>query len=144
MTSLFTRCSQVLLAIVVTVLLAPAQAACVTGASVDSTKSALLNPLLGGLLGTQLNLSAADWNTLAQGDVNLLGLLSTLNAGAGTPAQALNANVTLGQITAALGNQAQSQANPNLANALNNLSTLARRGPAVTQAPVTVHAAGAS
>lgn len=101
--------------------------ACVTAgprlANVDSTKSALLNPLLGGLLGTSLNVMAADWNTLAQGDVNLLGFLTTLSAGAGTPAQALNANVTLGQITAALGNQAQAQSNPNLASALNTLTS---------------------
>lgn len=92
--------------------------------SLDTTKSALLNPLLGGLLGTNLNLTAADWNTLAAGDINLLGFLTTLNvqANVSTPAQALNANVTLAQITAALGLQAQTQANLQLTNALNALA----------------------
>ena len=101
--------------------------ACVTAgprlANVDSTKSALLNPLLGGLLGTNLTLTAADWNTLAQSDINLLGFLTTLSANASTPAQALNANVTLAQIAAALGQQAQSQANVNLSGVLSTLAS---------------------
>lgn len=93
-------------------------------ATVDSTKSALLNPLLGGLLGTNLNLTVADWNTLAQGDVNLLGFLTTLKAQANvsSPAQALGANVTLAQVAAALGVQAQAQANLNLTGALGTLA----------------------
>lgn len=111
----------------------PAAAACTTtGAclsagprllSVDSTQSVLLNSLLGGLLGTSLNLTAADWNTLAQGNVNLLSFLTQLQlqTGVSSPAQALNANVTLGQITAALGVQAQAQANLSLRSALNAL-----------------------
>ncbi len=111
-----------------------ARAACtVTGAcvsagprlaSVDSTKSALLNPLLGGLLGSNLNLSAADWNTLAQGDVNLLNVLTNLQlqTNVSSPAQALGANVTLAQVATALGVEAQAQANTTLAGALNVLS----------------------
>jgi uncharacterized repeat protein (TIGR01451 family) len=93
-------------------------------ATVDSTRSALLNPLLGGLLGTNLNLTVADWNTLAQGDVNLLGFLTTLKAQANvsSPAQALGANVTLAQVAAALGVQAQAQANLNLTGALGTLA----------------------
>jgi len=91
--------------------------------SVDSTQSVLLNSLLGGLLGTSLNLTAADWNTLAQGNVNLLSFLTQLQlqTGVSSPSQALNANVTLGQITAALGVQAQAQANLSLSSALNAL-----------------------
>ncbi len=89
-------------------------------ASVDTTKSALLNPLLGGLLGTNLNLTAADWNTLASGEVNLLGFLNVLQAqtNVSSPSQALTANVTLGQIAAALGVQAQAQANTSLTSVL--------------------------
>lgn len=112
-----------------------ARAACtVTGAcvsagprlaSVDTAKSALLNPLLGSLLGSNLNLTALDWNTLAQGDVNLLGFLSKLQlqTNVSSPAQALNANVTLGQIAAALGGQAQAQSQPGLAGALGTLAS---------------------
>ena len=86
-------------------------------ASVDTTKSALLNPLLGGLLGSSLNLTAADWNSLAQGEVNLLGFLTALQVqtNVSTPAQALAANVTLAQVAAALGVQAQAQVNTSLA-----------------------------
>lgn len=93
-------------------------------ASVDTTKSALLNPLLGSLLGSSLNLTAADWNSLAQGDVNLLGFLTALQAQTtvSSPAQALNANVTLAQIAAALGVQAQAQVNPSLAGVLSALA----------------------
>jgi len=114
-----------------------ARAACtVTGAcvstgprlaTVDTAKSALLNPLLGGLLGTNLNLTAVDWNTLAQGDVNLLGFLTKLQlqTNASNPAQALNAHVTLGQITAALEEQAQAQTqvDTSLAGVLDTLGT---------------------
>lgn len=130
------RCLLILLLGAAAVLVSPAaQAACtVTGAcvsagprlaSVDSTRSALLNPLLGGLLGTSLNLTAADWNTLAQGDVNLLGFLAKLQlqTNVSTPAQALNANVTLAQITAALGAQAQTQVNTSLTGVLNTLAS---------------------
>ncbi|TWI69725.1 putative repeat protein (TIGR01451 family) [Pseudoduganella lurida] len=89
-------------------------------ASVDTTKSALLNPLLGGLLGTNLNLTAADWNTLATGEVNLLGFLTKLQAqtNVSSPSQALTANATLAQITAALGLQAQAQASTSLSGVL--------------------------
>jgi uncharacterized repeat protein (TIGR01451 family) len=122
-----------------------ARAACtVTGAcvsagprlaSVDTAQSALLNPLLGSLLGTSLNLTALDWNTLAQGDVNLLGFLDKLRlqTNVSSPTQALNANVTLGQIAAALRSQAQSQANPGLAGALDTLAAQLGGAPATVR-----------
>jgi len=93
-----------------------------------TTKSALLNPLLGALLGSQLNLTAANWTALAQGNVNLLGLLTTLQAQAGvsTPAQALNTNLTLAQVAAALGAQAQAQANLGLAGVLTSWKSTSR------------------
>jgi len=112
----------------------PAQAACTVGAcvtvgprlaSVNSTQSALLNPLLGGLLGTNLNLNVTDWNTLAGGNVNLLAFLNALQvqANASTPAQALNTNLTLGQITAALQTAASAQANTSLSGVLSTLAS---------------------
>ncbi|MEW7847927.1 hypothetical protein AB2N08_04415 [Massilia aurea] len=93
--------------------------------SVDSTQGALLNPLLGGLLGTNLNLTAVDWNNLAQGNVNLLGFLTKLQlqTGVSSPSQALNTNVTLGQVVAALGVQAQAQADTSLTGALSRLAS---------------------
>lgn len=91
--------------------------------SVDTTQSALLNPLLGGLLGTRLSLTAVDWNNLAQGNLNLLGFLNALQlqTGLSSPTEVLNANVTLAQVTAALGIQAQVQASTSLSGALNTL-----------------------
>lgn len=103
--------------------------ACITAgprlASVDTGKSALLGPLLGGLLGTQLSLTAVDWNTLATGNVKALDFLNALQASANvsSPAQALNANVTLAQVAAALGVAAQAQANTSLSTVLQTLAS---------------------
>ena len=113
---------------------APARAACNIGAcvtagprlaSVDTQQAALLNPLLGGLLGSRINLSVADWNTLAQGDVKVLGFLNALQAATNvsSPAQALSANVGIAQVAAALGAAAQAEANTSLAGVLNALSS---------------------
>jgi len=94
-------------------------------ASIDTAQSALLNPLLGGLLGSQLSLTAADWNNLAQGNLNLLGFLNALQlqAKVSSPSEALAANVTLAQITAALGVQARAQASTSLAGVLGLLGS---------------------
>lgn len=93
--------------------------------SVDTTQSALLNPLLGSLLGARLSLTAVDWNNLAQGNVQLLAFLTSLGAQAGvsSPSDVLNAYVTLAQVTAALGLQAQAQANMSLQGALSTLGS---------------------
>ncbi|MBD8528608.1 MULTISPECIES: DUF11 domain-containing protein [unclassified Massilia] len=112
----------------------PAQAACVAGAcisagprlaSVNSTQSALLNPMLGGLLGSNVNLSVADWNALAGGDVKLLDFLNALKvqANVSSPTQALGTGVTLGQVNAALGVAAQLEAKTSLAGVLNALQS---------------------
>lgn len=123
-----------LLGMLAAVLLASqAQAACTVGAcisagprlaSVDTNKSALLGPLLGGLLGTNLSLNAVDWNALAQGDLQLLGVLNALQAATNvsSPQQALGANVTLAQVAAALQVQAQAQANTSLSGVLSTLA----------------------
>ena len=49
-------------------------------AEIDSNQSLLLNPILGGLLGTTLNLSAADWNGVLDTNINLLSYLDALGA----------------------------------------------------------------
>ncbi|MDP0501888.1 MAG: hypothetical protein Q7P63_17480 [Verrucomicrobiota bacterium JB022] len=68
--------------------------------SVDSTKSPILNALLGGLLGTNVNLTAVEWDSLMQADVNLVDYLNLLSAqvGAGGPDQVLESDLTLAQI----------------------------------------------
>ena len=122
---------------------APARAACSIGAcvgagprlaSVDTQQAALLNPLLSGLLGSNINLGVADWNTLAQGNVKVLDFLNALQVATNTstPAQALNANVRIAQVAAALGSAANLEANTSLAGVLNTLSsTLAGSGATV-------------
>ncbi|MEC5384916.1 hypothetical protein VVD49_04235 [Uliginosibacterium sp. H3] len=85
--------------------------ACVTAgarlASVDSTRGALLNALLGNLLGSTVNLTVADWNSLAQTNLNLANFMNGLQAQTttGSPAAALGANATLLKVfnAAALG-----------------------------------------
>ncbi|QJE01912.1 DUF11 domain-containing protein [Massilia forsythiae] len=122
------------LLVLLALLAVPARAACVSGAcvsagprlaSVSTTQGALLNPLLGGLLGTSLNLSVADWNAVAQGDVRLLDFLTALQASTGvsTPSQALSAGATLAQVSAALQAAARAQAKTSLAGALANLQS---------------------
>ena len=97
--------------------------ACITAgprlASVDTGKSALLGPLLSGMLGTGTSLNAVDWNALAGGNLNLLNFLNVLKTdlGVSTPAQALSTNVTLVQIANALAVEAQAEAKPQLAGA---------------------------
>jgi len=49
-------------------------------AQIDSSQSSLLNPILGGLLGTTLNLSAADWNGILNTNINLLSYLDALSS----------------------------------------------------------------
>jgi len=79
--------------------------ACVTAgprlASVSTTQSALLNPLLQALLpGTSIDLTVADWNNLAGADIDLNLLLTQLAADltVSDPTQVLTTDVSLGQL----------------------------------------------
>jgi len=112
---------------------AGAQSACTAGAcvsagprlaSIDSTQSPILNLLFGALLpGTTLNLSVADWNNLAGANINLNALLTQLNGGVvvSDPSQVLNANITLGQLRAAMVQVLQADGQSAAANVLNAL-----------------------
>ncbi|MDY0973816.1 hypothetical protein SOM61_02485 [Massilia sp. CFBP9012] len=106
-----------------------ATGACITAgprlASIDTNKSALLGPLLGGLLGTGVSLNALDWNALAGGNLNLLNFLKVLQTqlNLSSPSQVLGANVTLAQIANALSVEAQAEAKPQLAAALSGLAS---------------------
>lgn len=62
-------------------------------ASVDSTKSPILNFAIGSLLGGNLSITAAGWNGILQTNVNLLSYLDQL---------AINLGVTAGDYTALL------------------------------------------
>lgn len=88
---------------------APAEAAFSIGSrlvSVDTQQSALLNPLLGGLLGTNLALKAMDYNALLATDVNALqfmdALATELKLTAGTYNDLLATDASVGQIVSAL------------------------------------------
>ena len=92
-------------------------------ASVDSTRGALLNALLGNLTNSTLNLSVADWNTLAAGDVSLLRTVSALQAqlNTSTPAATLTSNITVLDLLTAATTGATAEGKTQLAATLNAL-----------------------
>lgn len=69
-------------------------------ASIDSTQGALLNALLGNLLGSSVNVNVLDWQNIAGGNVNIAQMLNLLQTSlsVSTPSQALSTNATLLQI----------------------------------------------
>ena len=73
-----------------------------TLATVDASKSALLNTVWGGMLGGSLNLSIAGWQGLLDANINLLGYLNQLaldvNVDAGNYTQLLSKNIRVGQL----------------------------------------------
>jgi uncharacterized membrane protein len=74
--------------------------------TVDSSKSAILNGTIGGLLGGNVTISAAGYNGLIATDVNLLAYLDQLaldfNLGAGGYDQVLQTDATVGQLLNAM------------------------------------------
>lgn len=123
------------LAAVLPVLLLAAQAAqactgggCVVAgprlASVTSSQGALLNALLGSLLGSSVSVNVLDWNAIAGGNVSLLNTINALQTtlGVSTPAAALNTPITLGQLTGALSTAASQAGNTSLAASLGNVA----------------------
>ncbi len=106
-----------------------ANGACVSAGprlvQVNSTQSPVLNLLFTTLLpGTNINITALDWNNIAGADVNLNALLTQLNGGVvvSDPSQVLNANITLAQLQAALVSVLQADGQTAAANALNLLT----------------------
>lgn len=97
--------------------------------SVDTTRSLLLNSLLGGLLGTSINLQVVDWQALTNANVNLLDLLQALqaNASLGTPQAALDTSVDAVKIFNATATALQARGNTVAANAVAAIA--ARIGP---------------
>ncbi|MDY0746733.1 hypothetical protein SNE35_19635 [Paucibacter sp. R3-3] len=91
--------------------------------SVDSTRGALLNALLGSLTNSTLTLGVADWNSLATGDLSLLRTVSALQGqlNASTPAATLTSNVTVLDILTAATTGATAEGKTQLAATLNSL-----------------------
>ncbi|MCP1441842.1 putative membrane protein [Pseudomonas sp. GGS8] len=73
-----------------------------TALSIDSSKSATLNALFGGLLGGSLNVSVAGWDGLVNTNISLLGYLDRLKLDLGLSAagynQVLGASVAVSQL----------------------------------------------
>lgn len=73
-----------------------------TVADVDTERSALLNGVVGGLLGGSINLSAVAWQGLLDANINLLNFLDALALDMGVAAggydQVLGTDVTLGEL----------------------------------------------
>lgn len=101
--------------------------ACVTSGptltNVDAQQGALTNALLSDLVGVDLDLSVADTNALAQGEVGFDELLDALrlNLGVAKPTDVLTTSITLNQLTTAL---AQVSTDTATIGVLNELSTL--------------------
>lgn len=69
--------------------------------NINEKQSALLNPLIGGMLGGSLNLSAASWNGLIDTKITLLDYLDTLlslNTNVGNYNELLNTELKLSQL----------------------------------------------
>lgn len=76
-----------------------------TLATVNTEQSALLNGIVGGMLGGNINLSVAAWNGLLNTDINLLTFLDALavrtGIGVGNYDQVLSASIAVGQLLGA-------------------------------------------
>ncbi|KTB69372.1 hypothetical protein AO067_00350 [Pseudomonas viridiflava ICMP 13104] len=70
--------------------------------SIDSTRAAILNPVIGSLLGGTLNLSVANWQGLASTDLSLLSYLNRLKTDLNLTAvgysSVLNTSVSVSQL----------------------------------------------
>lgn len=120
------------LALFTSLLPGTARAACSAGgcvsagprlASVDSSRGALLNALLGSLTNSTLNVTVADWNTLASADLSLLRTVGALQAtlNTSTPAETLATDATVLQVLDAAITGATAEGRTQLAIALGSL-----------------------
>jgi uncharacterized membrane protein len=95
-------------------------------ASVNTAQSALLNPLLGGLLGSTVNLTAVKYDGLAKSDITLAELATVGGLGAGTPSEVLALrNVSLRDFYLASAKVLDAQGKTSEADALRLLSAAA-------------------
>ena len=98
-----------------------------TLANLNTANSALLNPILGGLLGTTLNLSAVDYQGLAQTQLSLANLMVAANVTDLSQLLAIDTNAAgLEALLAA----ATATVNPSVANLLTGLTLGSTQGGA--------------
>lgn len=92
-------------------------------ASVDTTDSALLNPLLGGMLNSSLNLDVVSYQGLANANVSLAELVQVGGLGVGSVEELLALdNVSVGQLFIAAANALDAQGNALQANILRSIT----------------------
>lgn len=103
---------------------------------VSTAQSNLLNPIIGGLLGGNISLTAAGWNGLLTTDINLLSYLNqlaiNLNVAAGNYTQLLNTTATISQLIQAAITVVQANgATADVLTSLGNLQIAALNSPPV-------------
>ena len=106
--------------------------------TVDTTQSAILNAVLGGLLGSNIKLDAVGWNGILGTQVNLLQFLDFLAPRVGVKVgdydKLVNADVSVGELLQAMVEAVQQSGNTAdvAVQALNQLVTAALGVPALT------------
>lgn len=92
-------------------------------ASVDNSTGDMLNDLFSGLTNVNIGLTVLDWNSIAQGELNLNDFLTNLQieAGVSTPEQALGLGFTLDEYLEAIIVAANASGDTVLEAALNDL-----------------------
>jgi len=107
-----------------------------TVAAVDTQKSAVLNAVVGGLLGGSINLPVASWNGLLNTNINLLSYLDALairlGISAGNYDQVLAAPVSVGNLLNAAADVLPAGSGPDVSASLNSLAQLGLGLPQVT------------
>jgi uncharacterized membrane protein len=96
--------------------------------NIDSTSSALLNPIVGKMLGGTVNLSLVSWQGLAAGKVTLAALqtqLAAMGFSVGSMSQLLDADLTLAQLYQATANALAAKGDAADANIFNILKVQA-------------------
>ncbi|MDO9620404.1 MAG: pilus assembly protein TadG-related protein, partial [Moraxellaceae bacterium] len=86
---------------------------------VDTSQSLLLNAVLGNLLGSNLSLTALDWNGLVNADIKLLELIGVDGLQLGSYEELLTADITLADLVLASADVLQKGGNTAAVNALN-------------------------
>jgi len=90
-------------------------------ASVESSESEFLGPLLSSLLGTDVGISVLDWNAIAGANVGLLDVLGTGDLAVSSPGQLVDVDVTLLELIEASIDAAEADNNTAAVSALNAL-----------------------
>lgn len=84
----------------------------------NSGKSPLLGPILGGLLGTSINTTALSYNGIANANVSLLSFLNAaqVSAGLGSTQDVLNSNIALASVVGVIAQSMAQSADASVVN----------------------------